>query len=285
MQWGSGGASNLSLEVATNINPANAAVNISPTGTGTVTINPATASTMNNVAVGGTIPLAGKFTALEATGVTTLQAGSVSAPALTTTGDTNTGIFFPAADTIAFAEGGAEAMRLFASSGVSIGNTTDPGATNLSVNGVIKIGTKQAVNGPAFSAYPSASQSIATATLTKISFDTELFDTNSNFNTTTYSFTPTIEGYYQVNCTMAFNADVAGTWAIVLQKNGANYLNAGVANFGANYPSASLSCVVSMNGSTDYLEVYIFQNSGSNGVTLAARSDVNQFSASMIRGA
>jgi hypothetical protein len=39
-------------------------------------------------------------------------AGSASAPSITTTGDTNTGIFFPAADTIAFAEGGVEAMRL-----------------------------------------------------------------------------------------------------------------------------------------------------------------------------
>ena len=67
MQWGLGGGSNLSLEVATNINPANAAVNISPTGTGTVTINPATASTMNNVAVGGTTALAGRFTDLTAT--------------------------------------------------------------------------------------------------------------------------------------------------------------------------------------------------------------------------
>jgi hypothetical protein len=67
MQWGSGGGSNLSLEVATNINPANAAVSISPTGTGTVTINPATASTMNNVAIGGTTALAGRFTSVTAT--------------------------------------------------------------------------------------------------------------------------------------------------------------------------------------------------------------------------
>jgi hypothetical protein len=76
MQWGSGGGSNLSLEVATNINPANAAVAISPTGTGTVTINPATASTMNNVAIGGTTPLAGTFTALTATGA--LAFGSIT---------------------------------------------------------------------------------------------------------------------------------------------------------------------------------------------------------------
>jgi hypothetical protein len=75
LQWGSGGGSNLSLEVATNINPANAAVAISPTGTGTVTIspagaltvNPTTASTMNNVAIGGSTPLAITGTTITAT--------------------------------------------------------------------------------------------------------------------------------------------------------------------------------------------------------------------------
>jgi hypothetical protein len=50
--------------------------------------------------------------ALENEGVTTVAAGSASAPAITTDGDTNTGIFFPAADTIAFAEGSTEVMRL-----------------------------------------------------------------------------------------------------------------------------------------------------------------------------
>jgi hypothetical protein len=48
-------------------------------------------------------------------------AGSVSAPAITTTGDTNTGIFFPAADTIAFAEGGVESMRIDSAGRVGIG--------------------------------------------------------------------------------------------------------------------------------------------------------------------
>jgi len=51
-------------------------------------------------------------------------AGTASLPALTTTGDTNTGIFFPAADTIAFAEGGAEAMRIDSSGRVGIGTTS-----------------------------------------------------------------------------------------------------------------------------------------------------------------
>jgi hypothetical protein len=54
-------------------------------------------------------------------------AGTASLPALTTTGDVNTGIFFPAADTIAFGEGGAEAMRIDSSGNVGIGTST-PGA-------------------------------------------------------------------------------------------------------------------------------------------------------------
>jgi hypothetical protein len=63
--------------------------------------------------------------ALNATGVTTVQAGTAAAPAITTTGDTNTGIFFPAADTIAFAEGGAEVMRIDADGDLGVG-TNNP---------------------------------------------------------------------------------------------------------------------------------------------------------------
>lgn len=44
--------------------------------------------------------------------VNEVPAGTASAPSIYPTGDTNTGIFFPAADTIAFTEGGAEAMRI-----------------------------------------------------------------------------------------------------------------------------------------------------------------------------
>ena len=72
---GGGGGDNITLSVATNINPANAAVAISPTGTGTVaispagalTINPTTASTINNTSIGATTALTGRFTSVTAT--------------------------------------------------------------------------------------------------------------------------------------------------------------------------------------------------------------------------
>jgi hypothetical protein len=57
------------------------------------------------------------------TGALLLPDGSASAPALSNDGDTNTGIFFPAADTIAFAEGGAESMRIDSAGNVGINYT------------------------------------------------------------------------------------------------------------------------------------------------------------------
>ena len=91
---------------------------------GTVTNLTGTASININGTVGATTASTGAFTTLSATGVTTVQAGTAALPAITTTGDTNTGIFFPAADTIAFTEGGAEAMRINSSGNVLIGSST-----------------------------------------------------------------------------------------------------------------------------------------------------------------
>jgi len=53
------------------------------------------------------------------------SAGTSAAPSITFTGDTNTGIFSPAADTIAFTEGGAEAARFNSSGFLGLGYT-DP---------------------------------------------------------------------------------------------------------------------------------------------------------------
>ena len=87
-----------------------------------------TAANFNiNGTVGATTANTGAFTTLSATGVATFSAGSAASPALTTTGDTNTGIFFPAADTIAFSEGGAESMRIDSSGNVGIGTSSPTG--------------------------------------------------------------------------------------------------------------------------------------------------------------
>jgi hypothetical protein len=62
-------------------------------------------------------------------------AGTASLPVITTTGDVNTGIFFPAADTIAFAEGGAEAMRIDSSGNLLVGTTSNRASSKLDIRG------------------------------------------------------------------------------------------------------------------------------------------------------
>lgn len=81
-------------------------------GTGNVGI--ATTTPTSNLHVIGTANVSANLT---------VGAGSAAAPALTTAGDNNTGIFFPAADTIALTEGGTEVLRVTSTSNVAIGTT------------------------------------------------------------------------------------------------------------------------------------------------------------------
>jgi hypothetical protein len=80
-----------------------------------------------------------------------VPAGSAASPSIYPTGDNNTGIFFPAADTIAFAEGGAEVMRIDSSGKVGIGTSSPTNALTVSAgagNGIFVEDNNNAGNSP-----------------------------------------------------------------------------------------------------------------------------------------
>ena len=109
-------------------------------------------------------------------------------------------------------------------------------------------------NMPTFYAYNSAgNQSVTSATFTKINLATEIWDTNSNFASS--RFTPTVAGYYQFNG--SFSVEGLGTvtrFIISIYKNGAEYIR-GIDSVTTGN-SAIISTMISMNGTTDYVELY-----------------------------
>ena len=145
-------------------------------------------------------------------------------------------------------------------------------------------------NMPAFSAYNSTDQTIAYNTVTKLSFNTEEFDTNNNFASS--RFTPTVAGYYQINAKV-FNAGTAPRnyyFSNRLYKNGAVIAISSIAIY--QLGSAAEFCVdqsklVYMNGTTDYLEVYSYNIDYTSAAStiVAGGSAYTSFNGSLIRAA
>jgi hypothetical protein len=151
-----------------------------------------TAAAFNiNGTVGATTPAAGAFTTLSATGITTVAAGSAALPAIvSTTGTADTGLWFPAADTIAASTGGTERARIDSSGNLLVGTTTSSG----------KI-TSSSASTSALSAIISASSQ-----LTTVGLNIQKADNNS-----------TTSNWFQ-----AFTINAGATGSGIITANGAS---------------------------------------------------------------
>jgi hypothetical protein len=115
---------------------------------------------------------------------------------------------------------------------------------------------------PSFLAYLGSNQSVSTNTSTKVTIDTEVYDTDNAYdNSTNYRFTPQVAGkYFVYGCIFhTWNTNHGWQQKTVIRKNGtdistwSNLSNGiGAAQYGSMYTSTT----VVMNGSTDYLELF-----------------------------
>ena len=136
-----------------------------------------------------------------------------------------------------------------------------------------------ATSGPAFIAYASATQTLVAFTNTKRQINTEIIDTDSCFDTSTNRFTPNKAGLYQVSVTQMFNSAPARNIEMIY-KNGANDISVNDQYVSGNDGGGGGTALISMNGTTDYLEFYIL----STQTPIAASGSANsRFSAVWIR--
>jgi len=127
-------------------------------------------------------------------------------------------------------------------------------------------------SGPAFSAYRNGAQTVTANVATKIQYNSETFDTDNAFDSTTnYRFTPLKAGKYLIQ----INAIIAGTGVVQIYKNGSNYCQFSVTSNGYFAGSA----LIEMNGSSDYIEYYV----NTNGTSVYSGADNNFASGVWIR--
>ena len=126
-------------------------------------------------------------------------------------------------------------------------------------------------NKPMFSAKTSGGTSLGQNANTLIAIATEEFDIGGCYNNTSssttlngltapaYSFTPNVAGKYYVKGVMRISSDTDfDICDMVIFKNGSNVKRFSVVN--RRYNSAAVSAVIDMNGTGDYVQIYVYTN-------------------------
>ena len=156
--------------------------------------------------------------------------------------------------------------------GTSGDTITVPSGATFNVAGTMQSGGITVGNTPYFFAYRGSSeQSIANNTQTIIEYNTELYDSGSCFDTGTYKFTPNVAGKYWINATVRMGSSTdADNCQIEIFKNTTTFSRVNGSN--RNYSSIESSAIIDMNGSSDYIQAKIYQDTGGS-ANIAMNSD------------
>ena len=142
------------------------------------------------------------------------------------------------------------------------------------------LATTTDITGPAFYAKPSAAQTLSSGTWTTIAFNTEDYDTNSNYNTGTYAFTPTVAGYYYFTAVIRSTGGTSRFYTKFLLNGTTSYYGNDF-NFAASSLNSNYSALIYMNGSGDSVVSQLFIQ----GASLATGNGPMAFSAFLARKA
>ena len=147
-------------------------------------------------------------------------------------------------------------------------------------------------NMPTFSAYigTSTTTTATSGVWTKVAYDTKEWDTNTNYSTTNYRFTPTVAGYYLISAaisTSGGNASGDRQNALAIYKNGVSYRNGANSPINTQLDVAQIASLVYFNGSTDYVEIYWWQllTASQTATGVGGPSYFQNFNGALIRAA
>lgn len=105
----------------------------------------------------------------------------------------------------------------------------------------------------------SLNQSITQSTITKVQFNTETLDSSNEFDSNTnYRFTPTVAGKYLISSSLEL-ASIADQKSVIISvyKNGSRRSQSGGYQAAAGTYYAHIIDIIDLNGSTDYIEIFI----------------------------
>ena len=158
--------------------------------------------------------------------------------------------------------------------------------TQIKGNDTSTFGGQVVIPSPAFSLIKTSNQTITTATSSKVTFDSAEFDTTSDVDLTNNKVVPSVEGYYLISFNFRLSGITDGGQTIsYIYKNGSQFKRGSQFNNGAAAGiEGNSSHLIYFNGSTDYLEVYVYQNTGAN-KTLTSGSTYTTLSGFLARAA
>ena len=138
-------------------------------------------------------------------------------------------------------------------------------------------GTATGFNNPAFLAYNGSARNPSDATVTDLQIDTEVFDTGSCFNTSTYTFTPNVAGKYLLFAAIRVGSDTSRPAFIEMQarirKNGGDCANQLLSSYSASNLDAfniPITTIVEANGSSDAFKIDTYLNVDAGTITISS---------------